>query len=245
MTSIFCRKAIASPCSAQPKQWKVPWLARTVKEGVFSSWNGQRPFCAPAPAERSATYSPTTSSTPPQPPGPAVAALATLPVKGRAPKTGYARAQFGPAWADTDHDGCDQRNQVLGRDLTAVVKRGRCVVVTGLLHDPYTDTAVPFIRGTLTSDDVQIDHVVALSNAWQTGAQALDVYQRELIATDPLNLLAVDGATNQSKGDGAAPTCSASATGSPGRSPTPRTPCRRPGCAGTPRAMTSVTSARG
>jgi len=145
-------------------------------------------------------------STPPQPPGPAVAALATLPVKGRAPKTGYARAQFGPAWADTDHDGCDQRNQVLGRDLTAVVKRGRCVVVTGLLHDPYTDTAVPFIRGTLTSDDVQIDHVVALSNAWQTGAQALDVYQRELIATDPLNLLAVDGATNQSKGDGDAAT---------------------------------------
>jgi len=145
-------------------------------------------------------------STPPQPPGPALAALAALPVKGRAPKTGYARAQFGPAWADTDHDGCDQRNQVLGRDLTAVVKRGRCVVVTGLLHDPYTDTAVPFIRGTLTSDDVQIDHVVALSNAWQTGAQALDVYQRELIATDPLNLLAVDGATNQSKGDGDAAT---------------------------------------
>ena len=50
MTSIFCRNAIASPCSAQPKQWKVPWLARTVNEGVFSSWNGQRPFCAPAPA---------------------------------------------------------------------------------------------------------------------------------------------------------------------------------------------------
>ena len=62
MTSIFCRNAIASPCSAQPKQWNVPWLARTVNEGVFSSWKGQRPFCAPAPAERSATYSPTTSS---------------------------------------------------------------------------------------------------------------------------------------------------------------------------------------
>jgi hypothetical protein len=57
-----------------------------------------------------------------------------------------------------------------------------------------------------TSDDVQIDHVVALSNAWQTGAQALDVYQRELIATDPLNLLAVNGPTNQSKGDGDAAT---------------------------------------
>jgi hypothetical protein len=163
----------------------------------------------PLPPATSPSASPSVSPRPsaaPRPPGPALAALAALPVKGRAPKTGYARAQFGPAWADTDHDGCDQRNQVLGRDLTAVVKRGRCVVVAGLLHDPYTDTAVPFLRGALTSDDVQIDHVVALSNAWQTGAQALDVHQRELIATDPLNLLAVNGPTNQSKGDGDAAT---------------------------------------
>ena len=142
----------------------------------------------------------------PQPLGPAATALAALPVKGRAPKTGYTRAQFGPAWADTDRDGCDERNQVLGRDLTAVIKRGRCVVVTGVLRDPYTGATVPFIRGALTSDDVQIDHVVALSNAWQTGAQALDVYRREMVATDPLNLLAVDGPTNQSKGDGDAAT---------------------------------------
>ena len=78
--------------------------------------------------------------------------------------------------------------------------------MTGVLRDPYTGATVPFIRGTLTSDDVQIDHVVALSNAWQTGAQALDVYRREMIATDPLNLLAVDGPTNQSKGDGDAAT---------------------------------------
>jgi hypothetical protein len=158
----------------------------------------------PAPAT-SAPVSPRPSAAP-QPLGAAVAALAALPVKGRAPKTGYARAQFGPAWADTDRDGCDQRNQVLGRDLTAVIKRGRCVVVTGVLRDPYTGATVPFIRGALTSDDVQIDHVVALSNAWQTGAQALDVYRREMIATDPLNLLAVDGPTNQSKGDGDAAT---------------------------------------
>jgi hypothetical protein len=158
----------------------------------------------PAPAA-SAAASPGPSAVP-QPRGAAAAALAALPVKGRAPKTGYARAQFGPAFADTDHDGCDQRNQVLGRDLTAVIKRGRCVVVTGVLRDPYTGATVPFLRGALTSDDVQIDHVVALSNAWQTGAQALDAYRREMIATDPLNLLAVDGPTNQSKGDGDAAT---------------------------------------
>ena len=156
----------------------------------------------PAPA----TSGPASTPIAPKPLGAAAAALAALPVKGRAPKTGYTRAQFGPAWADTDRDGCDQRNQVLGRDLTAVIKRGRCVVMTGVLRDPYTGATVPFIRGALTSDDVQIDHVVALSNAWQTGAQALDVYRRELIATDPLNLLAVDGPTNQSKGDGDAAT---------------------------------------
>jgi Protein of unknown function (DUF1524) len=145
-------------------------------------------------------------STAPQPRGTAATALAALPVKGRAPKTGYARAQFGPAWADTDHDGCDQRNQVLGRDLTAVTKRGRCVVLTGVLRDPYSGATVAFTRGALTSDDVQIDHVVALSDAWQTGAQALDPATREMIATDPANLLAVEAVINQSKGDGDAAT---------------------------------------
>lgn len=160
-------------------------------------------------ASASATPSASESARPsavPQPRGAAAAALAALPVKGRAPKTGYARARFGPAWADTDRDGCDQRNQVLGRDLTGVTKRGRCVVLSGSLRDPYTGAPVAFTRSALTSDDVQIDHVVALSNAWQTGAQALDVPTREMIATDPMNLLAVRGVINQSKGDGDAAT---------------------------------------
>jgi hypothetical protein len=78
--------------------------------------------------------------------------------------------------------------------------------VSGWLRDPYTGATVAFTRGVLTSDDVQIDHVVALANAWQTGAQALDVYTREMIATDPMNLLAVRGVVNQSKGDGDAAT---------------------------------------
>jgi Protein of unknown function (DUF1524) len=142
-------------------------------------------------------------------PGPAAAALATLPVKGRAPKTGYTRDQFGPAWADTDRNGCDQRNQVLGRDLTDVAYRRSprpCVVLSGVLHDPYTGDTVAFTRGAGTSDKVQIDHVVSLSDAWQTGAQQLDAPTREMIATDPLNLLAVEGTINQSKGDGDAAT---------------------------------------
>ena len=51
--------------------------------------------------------------------GDAASALAALPVKGRAPKTGYAREQFGPAWADVDRNGCDTRNDILRRDLPA------------------------------------------------------------------------------------------------------------------------------
>lgn len=144
----------------------------------------------------------------PAPTGDAAAALATLPVKGRAPRTGYERDAFGQRWADVDRDGCDQRNQVLARDLTAVEHRegSDCVVVAGALLDPYTGDGVPFVRGQDTSDDVQIDHVVALSNAWQTGAQQLPIEVRELFANDPLNLLAVDGPTNTAKGDGDAAT---------------------------------------
>jgi hypothetical protein len=132
-----------------------------------------------------------------------------LAVQGRAPTTGYSRAQFGPAWADTDRDGCDQRNQVLGRDLTNVRYRPAqrpCVVLTGVLHDPYTGDTIAFTRGEGTSDKVQIDHVVSLSDAWRTGAQGLDAPTREMLATDPLDLLAVEGTVNQSKSDGDAAT---------------------------------------
>jgi hypothetical protein len=144
-----------------------------------------------------------------QPAGDAAAGLAQLPVKGRAPRTGYDRDQFGPAWKDVDRNGCDQRNDVLARDLVDETFRAgtnNCIVLTGTLHDPYTGTTIAFQRGQTTSDDVQIDHVVALSNAWQTGAQQLDPATRELFGNDPLNLLATDGPTNQAKGDGDAAT---------------------------------------
>jgi Protein of unknown function (DUF1524)/Excalibur calcium-binding domain len=128
--------------------------------------------------------------------------LATIPVKGRAPKTGYNRAQFGPAWADVDHNGCDTRNDILNRDLLAVTWRAGthdCVVITGTLHDPYTATTIVFEKADATA--VQIDHVVALGDAWQTGAQGWTDTTREQFANDPLNLLAVDGPANESKSD--------------------------------------------
>lgn len=135
--------------------------------------------------------------------------LATLPVKGRAPKTGYSRDQFGQAWADVDRNGCDTRNDTLRRDLTAVaLKAGThdCVVLSGALNDPYTAKLINFVRGNSTSSAVQIDHVVALSDAWQKGAQQLSPAQRLAFANDPLNLLAVDGPANMQKSDGDAAT---------------------------------------
>lgn len=136
-------------------------------------------------------------------------ALENLAVKGRAPKTGYSRDQFGQRWADVDHNGCDTRNDILNRDLTnKTFKPGThdCVVLTGTLSDPYTGNTIAFQRGIKTSEAVQIDHVVALSDAWQKGAQQLSAEVREQFANDPLNLLAVDGPTNAKKSDGDAAT---------------------------------------
>jgi hypothetical protein len=136
--------------------------------------------------------------------GDAASALASLPVKGRAPKTGYTREKFGQAWADVDRNGCDTRNDMLKRDLDGeTFKPGTrdCVVLTGTLSDAYTGKKITFTRGQDTSDDVQIDHMVALSDAWQKGAQQLDEATRRNFANDPLNLMAVDGPTNSGKRD--------------------------------------------
>ena len=134
----------------------------------------------------------------------ALAQLETLPVKGRGPKTGYSRDEFGPAWADVDRNGCDTRNDILARDLQSeTFKPGTqdCVVLTGTLADRYTGTTISFVRGNTTSSDVQIDHIVALSDAWQKGARQLSADQRRQLANDPLNLMAADGPTNSAKGD--------------------------------------------
>ena len=139
----------------------------------------------------------------------ASSALASLPVKGRAPKTGYTRAQFGQTWADVDRNGCDTRNDMLKRDLTEIVykvKTRNCVVESGILLDRYSGETINFVRGNVTSMEVQIDHVVALSNAWQTGAFKLSVTQRTALANDPMNLIAVKGRLNSQKGDGDAAT---------------------------------------
>lgn len=147
---------------------------------------------APAPAKPAA---PTT----------ALAQLNTLTVKGRAPKTGYKRGSF--AWrADVDRNGCDTRNDVLRRDLRSItLKSGTkgCVVAKGTLTSPYTGKKISFNRSRSTVD---IDHVVSLSDAWQTGARTWGPKKRRQFANDPLNLLAVEASQNRKKGDGDAAT---------------------------------------
>ena len=135
----------------------------------------------------------------------ALTVLNSLEVKGRAAKTGYARSQF-PHWSDPDRNGCDARNDTLKRDLTQIsFKSGTrdCKVLTGQLLDPFSGKVITFSS---TKSNIDIDHVVALSNAWQTGAAYFDKTKRQQIANDPLNLLAVDFSLNRQKGDGDAAT---------------------------------------
>lgn len=128
--------------------------------------------------------------------------LATLAVRDRGPRTGYAREAFGPAWADVDRNGCDTRNDILRRDLIDVrVEPGTrdCVIVSGRLADPYTGATIVFEKGRATAID--IDHVVALGDAWATGASDWEPRKRAALANDPLNLLAVDASANRAKRD--------------------------------------------
>jgi len=144
----------------------------------------------------------------------AMAQLDSIEVKGRAPKTGYERSLFGDAWTDDvtvadGRNGCDTRNDILRRDLVDVVfKPGSngCAVLSGTLNDPYTGTSFAFQRGPGSSAEVQIDHMVSLSDAWQTGAQQWDEFTRRNFANDPRNLQATLGWVNQQKGDGDAAT---------------------------------------
>jgi hypothetical protein len=163
-------------------------LAAVVALGGYLWWNQQSWELAPAPVEAQQNGDGEL----------AVVALEQLPVKGRAPKMGYSREEFYKDWGKLDS--CDMRNVILKRDLWEVQLDG-CIVESGVLNDPYTGQTIHFQRGATTSSLVQIDHVVALSDAWQKGAQQLEATERRALSQDPLNLLAVDGPANQQKSD--------------------------------------------
>jgi len=133
----------------------------------------------------------------------AVQELGKLAVREWASHDGYARSEFltSGAWNKWGN-GCNTREKILSRDLDEIIYGDNgCTVMSGVLLDPYTGKTINFTRGTSTSGAVQIDHVVALSNAWVTGAQNLDKTTRNQFANDDLNLLAVDGPANTQKSD--------------------------------------------
>ena len=146
----------------------------------------------PSPTPKPSASSPPASGT-------AAAAVNALVVKGRAAKTGYARDRFGTGWVDVNRNGCDTRNDMLARDLTNLVMSGSCKVMAGTLKDPYTAQSIRFVRG--GPSEVDVDHMVPLSDAWQKGAQSWAFAKRVAFANDPLNLQPTDSSTNRQKGD--------------------------------------------
>ncbi|MYR41361.1 HNH endonuclease family protein, partial [Streptomyces sp. SID5910] len=133
--------------------------------------------------------------------------IESLKTKGRGPKTGYDRDEFGYAWMDTAdgvplaRNGCDTRNDLLKRDGEEVRFRSgsNCVVIAMTLHDPYTGTTIEWRKQ--KASEVQIDHVVPLSYSWQLGSSRWPESKRRQLANDPLNLIPVEGRANSSKSD--------------------------------------------
>jgi hypothetical protein len=174
--------------------------ASTLLAGMSGCATIPAPPAAPDTARQTTTARPTGSAPRART---ALGVLATLPVKGRGPMTGYSREAFGPAWLDANRNGCDERNDILTRDL-GDTSAEHCRILTGTLADPYTTQTIAYVYGDGTLID--IDHVVALGNAWVSGASHWPIRRRAALATDPLNLLAVDASANRQKGDGDAAT---------------------------------------
>lgn len=173
-------------------------------------WLAPRPSWETPPASPPAVTSPAPSSTlPPEAaaPGTLASLAASLPlIDEETAIPDYRRDSFGGRWVDLDGNGCDQRQDVLSRDLVETT-RDRCTVLTGTLHDPYTGATITFQHdrvaepGNEGSQGVQIDHIVSLSAAHAGGAWQWTPDERETFANTLTNLLAVDGETNQSKSD--------------------------------------------
>ena len=170
---------------------KVSRAQRSLLASVFSA------FLAAALTTPGAAQ--TADARKPAPKSAAYRAAAALPVRSPAPHTGYSRAQFGVGWTDTDRNSCGTRDDILRRDLRGITLSGVCRVNSGTLTDPYTGDTVFFVRG--GASEVDIDHVVALSNAWASGAGRWPFAKRVALANDRVNLLAVGSSVNRQKGD--------------------------------------------
>lgn len=191
------------PSVGRRRRWPARWfilgavaVVLLAALGIF--WAGRN---APGAADSAQGPSGSTESSP------ALLAARALPVLDSSSLGSYDRELFAWRGVDLDRNGCDTRNDVLRRDLTElVIREGSqgCKVEAGTLAEPYTGSTILFVVGGGPTNDggIQIDHVVALANAWVSGADAWDSTTLQTFGNDPLNLLAVDGDANQSKGSG-------------------------------------------
>jgi Protein of unknown function (DUF1524) len=121
--------------------------------------------------------------------------LSALQVAANGSISGYVRDDF-KTW-DSQGGGCDTRDVVLKRDGSGVKVEGECKIVSGTWVSPYNQKTYH------SAQDLQIDHLVPLGDAWESGAKDWSASKKEAYANDlkdPL-LLAVDVSDNESKGD--------------------------------------------
>jgi hypothetical protein len=110
---------------------------------------------------------------------------------------GYARALF-VHWIDADRDGCSTRNEVLIKESRTMARTGAGCVVAGSWRSAYDGAT------TTKASSFDIDHVVALKEAWDSGAWAWTQARRQDYANDlgdSRSLRAVSAASNRSKSD--------------------------------------------
>jgi hypothetical protein len=190
---------VAAPVAAATAPAASPTPSASTSAGTPTPSATPTPSLTPSPTPTPSATKPTVAAR-----SAALVALSSLAVKGRAPKTGYSREMFGPAWVDVDRNGCDTRNDLLIDTLTDRTMSGSCKVMAGTLDDPYTASTIRYVRG--GASEVDVDHVVSMSDAWQKGATPWRYAKRVAFANDPLNLQPTDASANRQKGDGDAAT---------------------------------------
>ncbi|MET7764373.1 HNH endonuclease family protein [Streptomyces sp. NPDC005393] len=140
---------------------------------------------------------PSAQASPPTPPSAATARteLASLTVQAEGSSDGYSRDKF-PHWI-TQSGACNTREVVLKRDGTNVQTDSSCAATSGSWYSEYDGATWT------AAADVDIDHVVPLSEAWKSGASGWTTAQRQGFANDLTRsqLIAVTDNVNQSKGD--------------------------------------------
>jgi Lamin Tail Domain/Protein of unknown function (DUF1524) len=176
----------ATPGAATPSSTVAPGApSTTTTVGLAPAPTSSTGATAPASTTTTATASSGQSE------------LSRLHIAPEGPRTGYDRSLF-PLWIDADHDGCDARHEVLIAESVVPAHVGAGCAVSGEWHSAYDGVT------TTDASSFDIDHVVPLAEAWDSGASGWDPARRRDYANDldhPETLRAVSAASNRAKGD--------------------------------------------